>query len=52
MEQLKATTDTRGASDCAVRLSGAVLSATRHRHLDRLHRDALDDALGSVCTTP
>lgn len=53
LEQLKATADIRGANHaCAVQLSGATASAVQHRHLDRLHRDALNVALRSVCTAP
>jgi chorismate mutase len=53
LEQLKATADIRGANRaCDIQLSGAVTSAAQHRHLDRLHRNALDVALRSVCTAP
>lgn len=53
LEQLKATADIRGANHaCDVQLSGAAVSAAQHRHLDRLHRDALNVALRSVCTAP
>ncbi|MEV6864457.1 chorismate mutase [Streptosporangium subroseum] len=53
LEQLKATADLRGANHaCDIQLSGATASAARHRHLDRLHRDALNVALRSVCTAP
>ncbi|AWS46531.1 chorismate mutase [Streptosporangium sp. 'caverna'] len=53
LEQLKATADVRGANHaCDVQLSGAAASAAQHRHLDRLHRDALNVALRSVCTAP
>ena len=53
LEQLKATAGIRGANRaCDIRLSGAAISAVRHRSLDRLHRDALNVALRSVCTAP
>jgi chorismate mutase len=53
LEQLKATAGVRGANRaCDLQLSGAAISAVRHRHLDRLHRDALNVALRSVCTAP
>jgi chorismate mutase len=53
LEQLKATADIRGANRaCDIQLSGAAISAAQHGHLDRLHRDALNVALRSVCTAP
>jgi chorismate mutase len=49
MDQIKATSGLQVAPDCRSRLDRATKAVEQRRHLDALHRQALEQAVARVC---